>query len=357
MRRACSLVFALVVVFAACEPGATPGAPATAPAGAAARAPLPAQPPPRATVRVGYARVYTLAATFVARERGYFDAQNLDVELETINSGPEGFAALAAGQLDVTSTSVAAAVLNAWARGVDARMLVAESAYLPDGPAGSALLVRKELHDSGQVTSPADLRGRKVALAAPGAVQEWSLDQALRTGGLRSTDVDLVLLPLPDTLPALGNGAVDAAMALEPLASEAIDRGYAIALSTDHSLGAQATVLIANGAWLKQRPDVARRYVVAYLQAVRDLYGEGWRRDDNVAVIAEWTRQPAATVKRALPLYADPDGVINVPSLETQQRFHAERGYLRYAPPLDLHGLVDDGPRTAAVDQLGSFRR
>jgi NitT/TauT family transport system substrate-binding protein len=301
--------------------------------------------------------VNSLAPTFIARERGYFEAENLDVQLELINSGPEGFLATAAGHLDVTVTSVAAAVLNAWAGGVDARMFVTESAYLPTGPPGNALVVRKALVDAGQVATPADLRGRRIAITAQGTSLEWSLDQALHSGDMGVHAVDLVLLPFQDILPALANGSIDAAMATEPLASEAIERGYAVSLTTNHSLGAQITVVVANGTWLQRQPDVATRYATAYLKAVRDLYGDGWRRDDVVAIIAQWTGVPAATIKRALPLYADPDGLIDIPSLEAQQRFHAERGYLRYATPLDLRLFLDDGPRAAAVSRLGPFPR
>jgi ABC-type nitrate/sulfonate/bicarbonate transport system substrate-binding protein len=146
-------------------------------------------------------------------------------------------------------------------------------------------------------------------------------------------------------------------MATEPLASEAIERGYGVALITNHSLGAQITVVVANGAWLQRQSGVATRYVTAYLQAVRDLYGDGWRRDDNVAIVAQWTGVPPATIQRALPLYADPEGLINVPSLEAQQRFHAERGHLRYRTPLDLREFLDDGPRAAAVSRLGPYPR
>lgn len=357
MRGACSLVFALVVVVAACEPGAPPGAPATAPAGAAARAPLPAQPPPRATVRVGYAPVYSLAPTFIAQDKGYFDAENLDVQMEVIASGPEGFAATAAGHLEITTTSVAAAVLNAWATSVDIRMFSAEQAYLADGPAGTALVVRKELKDSGQVTRVADLRGRKVAINALGTATEWSADAALRTGGLTVADVELSPMNFPDVIPALGNGAVDAALAIEPTATGSVANGVGEFLTTDFALGAQITVLIANGTWLKQRPDVAARYLVAYLRAARDLYGDGWHRDDNVAIIEKWTRLPAATLQRVLPIYCDPNGVINVDSLAAQQAFYMERGYLRYSAPLDLRGFLDDGPRATAVGRLGEFRR
>jgi NitT/TauT family transport system substrate-binding protein len=332
----------------ACAPA--PAAPPTA----AAATPTPL--PERATVRVGIAPVSALAPTFIAQDKGYFDDEHLDVRFEQIASGPEGFAAAATGHLEVTSTSVAAAVLNAWSSGIDTRMFAAESAYLAEGPAGAALVVRKPLKDSGQVTRVAELRGRKVAISAFGTVGEWAADGALRTDGLTVADVEPVPVSFPDLLPALTNGAVDALLAGEPTATAAVVNGVGELLSTDFALGAQITVLIANGAWLEHHPDVAARYLAAYLRAARDLYGDGWYRDDNVAILGKWTGLSAATLQRALPIYYDPNGVIRVESLEAQQAFHMNRGYLRYSEPLDLRAFLDDGPRAAAVARLGQFR-
>jgi NitT/TauT family transport system substrate-binding protein len=340
----------------ACAPApASPSSAATDEARASSLA-IPTPVPERAIVRVGFAPVSILAPTFIAQDKGYFDAEHLDVHFEQIASGPEGFAAAATGHLEVTSTSVAAAVLNAWSSGVDMRMIAAESAYLAEGPAGAALVVRKQLVDSGQVTRVADLRGRKVAISALGAVGEWAADGALRTDGLTVADVELVALSFPDLLPALANGAVDAILAGEPAPTAAVVNGTGEFLSTHFALGAQITVLVANGAWLEQRPDVAARYLAAYLRAARDLYGDGWRRDDNVAILGKWTGLPATTLQRALPIYCDPNGVISVDSLEAQQAFHMNRGYVRYSMPLDLRAFLDDGPRAAAVARLGQFR-
>ena len=61
--------------------------------------------------------------------------------------------------------------------------------------------------------------------------------------------------------------------------------------------------------------------------------------------------------QRVLPIYCDPNGVINVDSLEAQQAFYMERGYLRYTTPLDVRGFLDDGPRAAAVARLGEFTK
>jgi NitT/TauT family transport system substrate-binding protein len=352
-------VVALVGVWwclAACAPAPAPPATAATDEARTSSLATPTSLPERATVRVGFAPVSVLASTFIAQDKGYFAAENLDVQFEPVASGPEGFAAVAAGHLEVTSTSVAAAVLNAWSIGVDARVIAAESAYLAEGPAGAALLVRKQLVDSGQVTRVADLRGRKLAISAFGTVTEWSVDGALRTDGLTVADVELVPVSFPDLLPALANGAIDAALAGEPTPTAAVANGVGEILTTDFALGAQITVLIANGAWLKQKPDVAARYLAAHLRAARDLYGDGWHRDDNIAIVGRWTGLPAATLQRTLPIYYDPNGVISVDSLEAQQAFHMNRGYLRYSVPLDLRAFLDDGPRVAAVARLGPFR-
>ncbi len=357
-RLGCS-VAALVGVWwclVACAPAPVPPTAAATDAARASSAAPPTRLPERATVRVGFAPISVLAPTFIAQDKGYFAAENLDVRFEQIASGPEGFAAAATGHLEVTSTSVAAAVLNAWSTGVDTRMIAAESAYLAEGPAGAALVVREQLADSGQVTRVADLRGRRVAISALGTVAEWAADGVLRTDGLTVADVELVPVSFPDLLPALANGAIDALLSGEPTPTAAVANGVGEILTTDFALGAQITVLIANGTWLEQKPDVAMRYLIAYLHAARDLYGDGWRRDDNVAILGKWTGLPAATLQRALPIYRDPNGVINVDSLEAQQAFHLNRGYLRYSVPLDLRAFLDDGPRAAAVARLGQFR-
>lgn len=313
-------------------------------------------PPPRATVRIGYAPLYSIAPTFLAIEKGYFERQGIDADMQQIASGPEGFAATAGGHLEITTTSAAAAVLNALAGGVDIRMISSEQTYPPDA-AGAMLVVRKELKDSGQVNGPADLRGRKMTVAATGTAQEWTLDLALRQGGLTVADIEMVTMPFGDALAALGNGAVDGSLALEPLATESLQRGYAASLGNDFAKGAQITVLIANGTWLKQQPDAATRFMVAYLQACRDLYGEGWRRPDNVAIIEKWTKLPAATLMQVLPIICEPNGVIDLDSLNQQQEWYLARGYLRYTTPLDLRALLEDGPRQTAVQRLGAFQR
>ncbi len=35
---------------------------------------------------------------------------------------------------------------------------------------------------------------------------------------------------------------------------------------------------------VRGKPDVAERFMIAYLKAAMDLYGDGWRRNDNVAI-------------------------------------------------------------------------
>ncbi|CAA9355031.1 MAG: hypothetical protein AVDCRST_MAG93-7310, partial [uncultured Chloroflexia bacterium] len=51
-------------------------------------------------VRLGYVPVMVFAPVFVAKERGYFEAENLDVELTPVQGGTDSVIQLAAGNFE-----------------------------------------------------------------------------------------------------------------------------------------------------------------------------------------------------------------------------------------------------------------
>src|SRR5262249_61018321 len=80
---------------------------------------------------------------------------------------------------------------------------------------------------SGRYKSAKDLKGMKVAVAAPGSGSSTSIDRYLSTVGLTIADVDLTYLGFPQMVPALEKRAVDAAFVVEPLRSAAEASGAA----------------------------------------------------------------------------------------------------------------------------------
>lgn len=163
------------------------------------------------TLKVGYIPILGFAPYFVAQESGYFEEQGLNVEMELFRSGDPMIAPLSQGQLDVGGGETGPALFNAVNLGLDVKVVSALAAQ-PEGYGAVPLLVRTELSESGEVTTIADLAGKKVAVNIERGTAEYLLAKALEQNGLTLEDVELVSLPFPEMPVALANAAVDAAI-------------------------------------------------------------------------------------------------------------------------------------------------
>src|SRR5262249_14935508 len=147
------------------KPAATTSASTAVPAAAqpAAAAASPAAKPAAAptTVQMATLRAASDAGLFIALERGYFAEQGIDAQFAEIGLGSDIAAMLAAGQIQVGGAAITAGLLNAAARGIETKV-VADKGANPRGFSFTALLVRKDLVDSGAYSGPADLKGMKL---------------------------------------------------------------------------------------------------------------------------------------------------------------------------------------------------
>jgi NitT/TauT family transport system substrate-binding protein len=326
---------------------------ATPVAAEVATASAPAAPLPQLThIRTGLIPIIPSAVFFVPMDKGYFAQEGIEVDWQPVQVTTEAIAQVAAGNLELASATVGAAVLNGFARGVDTKIVSGLHGNPPAGPGGDPMLARKDLYDSGQVRDAAGLRGRKVAGNAVGVYTEYAIDGVMRTAGLGVADVDFTPIPFPDVPQALANSAVDGAFVPEPFATAAIEAGYAVQIVPEFLRGAQITVLVGGPTFLRDRA-VAEAFMRGLLRGLNDLATQGWSTPENAAIIEKYTRVPAATVQKIIPQYGDPDGRINWDSLLDQQRFYMERGEVTYAEPLDLLQWSNDSVRQAALRALG----
>src|SRR5207248_10669968 len=133
------------------------------------------------------------------------------------------------------------------------------------------LVFRRDLAESGQLRSPADLRGRHVAVPAQGITTEVSLAVWLRQAGLTLDDVQVAELNFADHATALGGGSIEAAVSIEPFLTRILDEGVGTLYQrTDEILpGYQVGEVIYSGRFAREQPEAARRFMVGYLRAVR----------------------------------------------------------------------------------------
>jgi len=302
-------------------------------------------------VRVGYVPVTIYAPLLIAAGKNYFEEEGMRVELLPVEGGTENVVQVAAGNFDVAGGGIGAGMLNAVARDIDFEIVAPLHTERP--PLTSPLIVSKARYDSGELTSIADLAGKKVSTNSKGSATEYWLWRALQQGGLDFPDVEVLGVGFREVGPALENGSLDGGILGEPLATLAEDQGLITRLSEDFIEDFTPTFIYYNTEWAAANPDLAQGFVRAFIRGARDLNGDAWYDDENLAIIEDYTGVPADVVRRANRSYHDPNGNVPVDDMMELQRFFRDQGQLSYEEDIDLAQFVNTSYAEAALDALG----
>ncbi len=357
----------LALMLAACAQPAAPAAKPSAPAAAApttaaapqASAPTSAAAPPaRVKVRMGKLPTVSDSGMHLAVEKGYFAEEGLDIESIPFDSAAQMVAPLGAGQLDAGGGSTSAGLYNAISRELPLK-IVADKGSFPPGAGWLTLLVRPDLAD--QIRDYGDLRGRKIAINQFGTTNDIAIETALKKGGATLQDVELVQLPFADMNTALANRNVDVALQNEPFLATAVEQGIGVKF---HSIDEfypymQFSVILYGPHFVRDNPDAARRWMVAYLRGVRDYndaINKGINKDETVRLIMKQvTIRDASLFDKMAPIGLDPDGKVNAEGVRSDLRWFVDRGLVQNPPDLDR--VLDPSFAEYAVSRLGPYQR
>lgn len=347
---ALSVLAGAAVVVLACAPARPTG---TAPV-------VEEAPRAREKVRIGVLPIASAAGNWIGVAKGYFEQEGIEPEINVFQTAADMVAPLAAGQLDVGAGAPGVGLAQAVMRGIDIK-IVADQATLVPGSGYQAIIVRRDLFESGQMTGPADLKGRRYAMpSTTGITPEAMLHQYMQRAGLTARDVDLVAMPFPDMLPALANGAIDASLSIDPFLTQILETGSAVVLERADTIypDQQVAVLLYSGEFAK-RTDLAVRYMVAYLRGVRDyndafVKNDPTKRTEVIDILAEYTpvKNKLLYEKMGFP-GLNPNGAVNVASLKADQDYYLAAKLQER--PADIDRMVDPSFAEAAVRRLGLY--
>ncbi len=314
-------------------------------------------------VTVGAAATTSDAPIYIADKKGFFREEGLEAKVTNFRSAADMVAPLGTGQLDAGAGSASAGLYNAMLRGIKIK-IVADKASSPPGYGATKILVRKDHVESGRYKSPKDFRGMKFAMNAPGVSNTATLNAILKSAGLKYSDVETVNMPLPDHVAALGNKGVDASASVEPAATIAIRNGFAVQVKRDDEIieNHQIAVLLYSENFVG-KPDAARRFMRAYLKAVRFYNGAlkdghlaGPNADEVIAILAQSTPiKDPAIYKAITPTGMNPDGKVNVQSLADDAAFYKSQGLI--TGDIKVEQVVDHSFVEAAVKELGPYKK
>ena len=324
--------------------------------------PAPAQGP--IAVTVGATSVTSDAPIYIADSKGYFRDEGLAVKVEKFRSASDMVPHLGTGTLDAGAGSASAGLYNAVANAIKIK-IVADKASSPPGYGATKILIRKDHVDSGRYKTPADFKGMKFAMNAPGVSNTATLNAILKSAGLRYSDVETVNMPLPDHVAALGNKAVDASASVEPAATIAIKNGFAVLVKGDDEIlpNHQIAVLLYSENFVAKRSDAARAFMRAYLRAVR-FYNDslkdgrmiGPNADEVIAILAQATPIKDPSIYKSItPTGMNPDGKVNIESLAADLAFYKEQGLIE--ANVKIEQIIDHSFVEKALQQLGYYRK
>lgn len=299
---------------------------------------------------------------FAAMHKGYFKEQGINIVPASFQAGSQLVAPLGAGQVDAAAGATSAGLYNAVARGIDIKIAADKSSNMP-GYCYMALLVRKDHVDSGRYKSFEDLKGFRIAEAGKAGAPGSTLNEAMKKGGLKYDDATHIYnMPYPDMAAALQNKAIDAAIVTEPSSTRARKMGVAVRYPSDLFYPIQNVApLLCSGKFLKERKDVAQRFMIAYIRGVR-FYNDACKDGRLAGPNAEELIQMMVTssevkdpqiYRDATPNGVDPNGRLNMESLNKDLAFYKEMKLVGDA--VKVEDALDTSFVEAAVKVLGPY--
>ena len=262
IRRLAALAV-LVVGAVACGPGGAVSSSATSPgASSSVGSTEPVE------LRLGYFPNLTHATALAGIKKGIFaDAlpDNVTLTPMPFNAGPEAVEAIFSGGLDAAFIGPNPAI-NAFSKSKGEAIRIISGAT-----AGGAYLVVKP-----EISSAAQLKGKKLATPQLGNTQDVALRSWLKEQGLTSDaqgggDVSILPQANSQTLDTFKSGDIDGAWVPEPWATRLVQEGGGKVLVDERDLwpngGYVTTQLIVTPTFLKDHPDVVKALLTGVVAA------------------------------------------------------------------------------------------
>lgn len=218
----------------------------------------------RARLNVGYSAISAdQLPAWVAKEAGIFDRNGLDVQLIFFTGGTTAILALVSGDVPITQVS-GPGLVNSVLAGSDAVFI-----------AGGITSLNYVLMGRPGVKSAEQLKGGTVAISRFGSATDSIARFALRKVGLTpGKDVTIVQVGSgPDRLSAAMTSKVTAAV-INPPSSFMAERKGLVVLADVSQMGLvfQHTGAATTHRFIREHPDIVRRYMKSQVEAVHLMY-------------------------------------------------------------------------------------
>jgi NitT/TauT family transport system substrate-binding protein len=194
---------------------------------------------------------------YVAQEKGYFEKNNVDVNLTLIQDYADAVRAYSNGEYDGMFIVYSDALIQN-AEGIDTKVVYnIDTSYDADAIIGS-------------VVNLSDVSGKKVGVEGINTFSHIFMLKSLENVGLAEADVEFVNIPGQNIPEALVNKEIVAGHVYEPFVIEGVKKGFKI-LSTGADIpGIITNVLVFHSDIVEQRPTDIQNIIKSLIEAKED---------------------------------------------------------------------------------------
>lgn len=290
----------------------------------------PAQAPQEVvTLKMTISEQISYAPILIARAEGYFDEYGINIEYVPFGRASEATALLISGEIDVYAGTLNSGFLNSVYESNAGIKAVADRGHISKDAQCTyyALLVRKDLYESGQVIGPADLAGLTFSgqTAGTGA---YFVSTYLALGGLTFDDVNMTDLPTPAEIEAMANKAIDITSKPEPGLTQHMQTGNTVMLARAEDVIDifQSGVIAFGKKLLVDQPEVGARFMAGYLKGVQQ-YNQG-KTDRNLEILSDATGDSIENLKAYCWVQINNDGSIDFAGVDGFQQWSISYGHM-----------------------------
>jgi NitT/TauT family transport system substrate-binding protein len=223
------------------------------------------------TIAVGGKSLFYYLPLTIAERQGYFKDEGLEVEIPDFAGGAKALQALVGGSADMVSGAYEHTI-NMQAKNQPIKAVVLQASY-----SSIVLLLPKD--KAAQYKGPADLKGLKIGVTAPGSSTNMFVNNLLAKAGLKPTDISVIGVGTgAGAVAAMEKGELEGLSNLDPVISQLEATGKFVAVADSRTTKGMsdiyggdylASCIYLNEDYIKKYPNTVQAVTNAMVRALR----------------------------------------------------------------------------------------
>jgi NitT/TauT family transport system substrate-binding protein len=263
-----------------------------------------------------------------ARQKGFFQRENLQVSLVYIRGGLD-IKTLLTNDADFAMGSTTA--VTAFVAGAPLRIVLSYNAHVDQG-----------LYAQAKYRRVADLKGQPIGSLNPGGLVDTMVRRILQKNGLQP-ERDVTLLAMggtPERFAALRAGAIAATMLSSPFNFLADKEGFSKLATTREYVDVPGTAVVVSADKIKKQPNTIKRFMRASLRAMKHIRDNRTETTQLIAREFSMDQEIAGLAYKQLLELLSPDGRNRISGYQLLVDF--ARAAQKIDRPINADQMIDE---------------